>query len=141
MWTNYARSASKSRRAAGISRSTSTPNRPIRDRAGYSARNDLATAITRVNLEGFNRLYGFYFSFNTLQRRYTALANDIAAQSDLGLALDNIGWMVCRDFRDSERLNRDASIRAYQGLLANSPLRQGIYQSERLSAGRGAGLL
>ena len=29
---------------------------------GYSPRNDLAMAITNVNLEGYNRSYNYYFT-------------------------------------------------------------------------------
>jgi hypothetical protein len=85
-------------------------------------------AITNINLEGYNRYYNYYFTFDTLRQRYSALSNDIASQLGSGLALDNIGWTLYSDFRESHLLNREAAIAAYQTLLAESPLRLGFYR-------------
>ena len=95
---------------------------------GYSPRNDVAMAITNVSLEGWNRYYMSYFSFDILRQRYTALVNDTAAQLGAGLALNTIGWTVYSDFRESAPLNRQDAIAAYQTLLAETPLRLGIYR-------------
>lgn len=104
------------------------PQMALWNEPGYSPRNDLAIAVTNVNLEGYNRLYGYYFTFDALQQRYAALSADVAAQLEVGLALDSIGFMLYSDFRESSPLNREAAIQAYQSLLAESPLRLGIYR-------------
>jgi hypothetical protein len=105
------------------------PQAALWDEPGYSARNDLAMAITDVNLEGYNRWYGnSYFTFDALRWRYSALSEDVAAQLEAGLALDSIGSTLYSDFRESNPLDREAAIDAYQTLLAASPLRLGFYR-------------
>jgi len=95
---------------------------------GYSPRDDIAMAITNINIEGYRRYFGYYFTFDALQWRYAALSRDVAAQSSAGLALDSIGSMVYGDFRQDEPFNREAAIEAYQTLLADAPLRLGFYR-------------
>lgn len=95
---------------------------------GYSARNDLAMAITRVNLEGYNRYYNYYFTLEAFQRRYSALTESLASQLDAGLALDGIGFTLYSDFREDAPLNRQQAIHAYQDALGKSPLRLGFYR-------------
>lgn len=105
------------------------PQAALRGEGGYSTRNDLALAITNVNLNGYNReLFNYYFTFDALQRRYSTLAKDMAAQTNIGLALDGIGWMLYSDFRESAPLNREAARVAYQALLAEAPLRLSLYR-------------
>lgn len=104
------------------------PQAALWGEGGYSPRNDLALAITNVNLEGYNRGFNYYFTFDALQRRYSALAREVAAQPNLGLALDGIGWMLYSDFRESAPLNREAARNAYQALLAEAPLRLSLYR-------------
>ncbi len=103
------------------------PQAALYREGGYSPRNDLAMAITNVNLEGFNRLYEYYFTFDVLQQRYSALTGDIASQLKAGVALDNIGFELYSDFRQGASLNREGSLSAYQNLLAETPLRLGFY--------------
>lgn len=95
---------------------------------GYSPRNDLAMAITGVSLEGYNRLYGYYFTGETLQRRFSSLSGDVGSQLKAGLALDDIGFMLYSDFRDRRVTNRENAIKAYQTLLAQSPVSLSIYR-------------
>lgn len=95
---------------------------------GYSARRDLAMAITSVNLEGYNRYYNYYFTLDALQRRYDALTESIASRLDAGLALDGIGFTLYSDFREDAPLNRQQAIRAYQDVLGKSPQRLGFYR-------------
>jgi hypothetical protein len=104
------------------------PQAALWQEAGYSPRNDVAMAITSVNIEGYNRYYNNYFTFDVLKQRYSALAGDVAAQLNAGLALDNIGSTLYSDFRESAPLNREAAIQAYRSLLADSPLRLGFYR-------------
>ena len=104
------------------------PQAALWEEAGYSARNDLALAITGVSLEGYNRYYNFYFTLDTLKQRYADLSKDVAAQLKVGFALDNIGSTLYSDFRQGHHLNREAAIEAYQTLLAQSPLRLGFYR-------------
>ncbi len=104
------------------------PQAALRDESGYSFRNDLALAITNVNLRGHNRYFNYYFTFEALQRRYAALTDDMASQREVGLALDGIGSTLYSDFKKSSPLNREQAIQAYQNLLANSPLRLGFYR-------------
>lgn len=95
---------------------------------GYSARSELAISITNVEIEGYNRYYNHFFSFDALRERYNALSNDIAAHLDAGLALDSIGWTLYSDFREDPPRSREAAITAYQTLLAESPVRLGFYR-------------
>ncbi|MBC6935037.1 MAG: hypothetical protein DWB42_04290 [Chloroflexi bacterium] len=104
------------------------PQAALWGEAGYSTRSDVAMSITNVGLEGYNRQYNYYFTFDALQRRYAALAQDIASQMAAGLALDGIGFTLYGDFRGGRPFNREAAIQAYQALLADSPLRLGIYR-------------
>ncbi|MBI5669460.1 MAG: hypothetical protein HZC41_15760 [Chloroflexi bacterium] len=98
------------------------------EEAGYSVRNDVAMAITNVNLEGYNRLYNYYFTFDVLKQRFVALTADVAARMNVGLALDSIGWTLYSDFRQSAPLNREAAISAYQTVLTEAPLPLGFYR-------------
>jgi len=98
------------------------------EEAGYSPRSDVAMAITNRSLEGFNRLYGHYFSINPLRERFAALSGAVAAQLPAGLALDTIGSTLYSDFRDSSRLNREDAIGAYQAVLAVAPERLTFYR-------------
>lgn len=104
------------------------PQAAIWDEPGYSPRNDLAMAITNVNLDGWNRSYNYYFTFDVLQERYTALSANLAGEPGLGLALGGIGSTLYSDFRAGRPLNRVAAAAAYQALLSESPLRLGFYQ-------------
>jgi hypothetical protein len=104
------------------------PQAALWNEPGYSARNDLAMAITSVSLEGYNRFPNFYFTLAALQERYSSLSNDTASQLGVGLALDGIGSTLYSDFRESTPFNREEAIKAYQTLLAESPLRLGFYR-------------
>lgn len=104
------------------------PQAAIWGEAGYSARNDLALAITNINLEGYSRTHNYYFSFNPLQQRYLFLTNDIAEKWNGGLALDGISNLLYSDFRKSAPLNREDSIQAYQNLLGKTPMPLGMYR-------------
>ncbi len=95
---------------------------------GYSPRNDVAMAITGVSLEGYSRTYNHYFTVDALQRRYTDLTSDIAAQLRVGLALDNIGSMLYTDFRSTPPFSRESALSAYQRLLGESPVRLSFYR-------------
>lgn len=104
------------------------PQAALWGEAGYSARNDLAMAITNINLEGYGRTYNHYFSFNPLQRRYLSLTTDFAEHWDAGLALDGIGNLLYSDFRESAPLNREETLQAYQNLVAQTPIPLGLYR-------------
>jgi hypothetical protein len=104
------------------------PQMAFWEEGGYSVRSETAMAITNIHLEGFNRLYGYYFSFDALQRRYRTLSADIAEHAAFGLALDGIGWMLYSDFRQRPPFNREATIDAYQTLLAETHVRLGLYR-------------
>lgn len=104
------------------------PQAAIWREAGYSARNDLAMAITDVNLQGYTRYPTYYFSYQPLEQRTNALATSLAGWLNVGLALDGIGATVYGDFREGQSLNREAAIDAYQALLAQIPLRLAFYR-------------
>jgi len=105
------------------------PQAALRDEAGYSPRNDLAIAITNVSLTGYNRnQVVFYFTFDALRRRFDALQRAIAAHPPIGLALDQIGWMLYSDFRSGRSQNRAQAVEAYRALLAGSPVRIVLYR-------------
>lgn len=104
------------------------PQAALIDEPGYSPRNDLAMAITNVNLEGWNRSAMYYFTREAMEPRYASLSADVAAHLNAGLALDTIGWTLYSDYRESSPLNRQDAIAVYQAMLAESPLRLGIYR-------------
>lgn len=94
------------------------PQAALVDEAGYSPRNDLAMAITDVNLLGYNRgKLNYYLTLDALRRRFTGLSEDIAS-AGAGLALDGLGSMLYSDFKRNHTLNREQAIQAYQELLA-----------------------
>ncbi|MCC7206095.1 MAG: hypothetical protein IT323_02240, partial [Anaerolineae bacterium] len=98
------------------------------EEAGYSPRTEAAMAITNVSIEGFNRLYGLYFTLDAMQWRYRDLTEALAAYPNVGWALDGIGWMLFSDHRDERPFSREAAIEAYRSLLAESPQRLGFYR-------------
>ena len=105
------------------------PQAALRDEGGYSPRNDLALAITNVNLQGYNRnKVNGYFNATALQRRYGALAQDVAPRLGAGLAVDDIGWTLYSDFRQEPPFGREQAMQAYRDLLAQSPLPLGLYR-------------
>ncbi|MBN1964536.1 MAG: hypothetical protein JW910_07805, partial [Anaerolineae bacterium] len=108
------------------------PQAAVWGEAGYSPRYDLAMAITNVNLDGWNRSYNYYFTFDALRQRYTDLSADIAADPVagpvLGLALGGIGSTLYSDFRAGSPLNREAAAAAYRALLSDAPLRLSFYR-------------
>lgn len=104
------------------------PQAALWNEPGYSARNDLAMAITDVNIEGYSRFPTYYFTLDALRQRYPPLAASVAAHSNTGLALDGIGSMLYGDYRGGQQLDREAAIAAYQSLLAGTPVRLGFYR-------------
>ncbi len=98
-----------------------------RTSGGYSERGDAAMSITNQSLQGFNRLFGYYLTFDTLQRRYTELAQSIQAQLGIGLAIDTIGFVLYSDFRAGHMLNRQESAEAYRQMFASSTARLSFY--------------
>lgn len=109
------------------------PQAALQGEPGYSPRHDLALAIINRHLASYSRHQhqpSFLFNLDALQRRYTALAADVAASlPEVGLALHGIGWLLYGDFRAGRPLlNREEAIKAYQTLLAASPLRLSFYR-------------
>ncbi len=105
------------------------PQAAVRDEAGYSTRSDLAMAITNVNLIGYNRgKVNYYFNWETLSRRFGSLSREVAAQPQLGLALDGIGATVYSDFKPGHRLTREAAIQRNRQLLTESGGPYALYQ-------------
>ncbi|MBK9121615.1 MAG: hypothetical protein IPM16_00640 [Chloroflexi bacterium] len=97
-------------------------------RPGYSARSELAISITNVEIEGYNRYYNHFFSFDALRERYTALSADVASNLGAGLALDSIGSTLYSDFREDPPRSRESTAEAYQALLVETPVRLSIYR-------------
>lgn len=105
------------------------PQAALRDEGGYSPRNDLALAITNVNLLGYNRnKVNACFNVETLRQRYLALARDVAAKLGAGLAVDGVGSTLYSDFRQDRPFSREQASQAYRELLAQSPLPGGLYR-------------
>ncbi len=95
------------------------PQAALRDEAGYSPRNDLATAITNADLLGYNRAkVNHYLNLDALKRRFSGLAAEIASQG-AGLAVDGLGSTLYSDFKKGQTLNRQQASEAYQALLAD----------------------
>lgn len=95
---------------------------------GYSTRTDVAMSITNQQLQGYARYFSHYFTLEVLQQRFEALSADVSRQLAAGLALDGIGWALYSDFREDSPITREQTIDAYQALLADSPVRLGIYR-------------
>ncbi len=95
---------------------------------GFSARYDLALAITNIPMEGYNRHTNHYFTLEALQRRYHTFEADVAQHPPLHLALDTIGATLYSDFRPSPPLSREAAISAYQSTLKQSSVQLGLYR-------------
>lgn len=98
------------------------PQAALFEEGGYSARNDLALAITNVNMVGFNRYkVNFFFNWTTLRERYTSLSKEVSSNLKAGLALDTFGSMLYSDFKTNHFMNREQAIEAYRSLLAEDP--------------------
>ncbi len=106
------------------------PQAALRDEGGYSPRNDLAMAITNVNLIGYDRqLVHYYFTASALKRRLSSLSNSLTtAFPSGGLALEGLGATVYSDFRDGQELSRDAAIGSDEALLAATQQRLAFYR-------------
>ncbi|MCA9889505.1 MAG: hypothetical protein KC546_14090, partial [Anaerolineae bacterium] len=98
------------------------------EESGYSARNDLAMAIINEAIRSYNRYYNYVFTLPILQDRFRSLTADLAVRLNGGLALDSIGFMLYSDFRRDTALSRQDAIAAYRDLLAESPVRIGMYR-------------
>lgn len=105
------------------------PQAALRNEPGYSARTDLAMSITNQQIRGYARYFSHYFTLEVLRSRFEALAADMPVQlATGGLALDSIGYTLYSDFRDETPITREQSISAYRALLADMPLRLGVYR-------------
>jgi hypothetical protein len=105
------------------------PQTALWGESGYSARSDLALAITNIALEGYTRHYNHYFTLQAIRHRFTNLSADLANQQiPIGLALDTIGSLAYSDFRDDNPASRSATIAAYQSLLSQSSVRLTLYR-------------
>jgi hypothetical protein len=97
------------------------PQSAIKDEGGYSPRNDLAMAITNVNLVGYNRgKVNFYLNYDALSKNYSSLSKDVFTNLKAGLALDSIGSMLYSDFKTNHFLNREDALKAYAKLIADN---------------------
>jgi hypothetical protein len=106
------------------------PQAALVDEGGYSPRNDLALAITSVNLRGANRnKLNYYLNLRAIRDRYARLSEGVFSELEapVGLALDGIGSTLYSDFRRGSFLGRDEAIREYQALLAEHPGRTAFY--------------
>jgi hypothetical protein len=105
------------------------PQAALYNEPGYSARNDLAMAITDTSLEGYNRYPTYFFTFHILEERLASLTADIAARNpNIGLALAGMGSTVYSDYRSGRQLGRQAAIEAYRAVLAQAPVPLSFYQ-------------
>lgn len=104
------------------------PQAAFKNEGGYSPRNDLAMAITNVNLVGYNRGEQlFFFNADTVSRRFNSLSTSVADGLGAGMALNSIGSMVYSDFKSGQELNREDARRRYRDLLAASKARLAFY--------------
>lgn len=104
------------------------PQAALVDKPGYSPRNDLAQAITGVNLLGANRQkLNYYLTLSATSERYARLSEAVFADTGAGLALDGLGSTLYGDFRNNRLVSREEARRGYQALLAEHPGRTGFY--------------
>lgn len=104
------------------------PQAALQGEAGYSTRNDLALAITNVNLLGYNRGHvNYYLTLDALQRRFTGLADELAA-AEIGLALDGLSSTLYSDFKRGHTLNREQARLARLALLEGYPGYLALYR-------------
>jgi len=96
------------------------PQAALMGEKGYSPRYDLAMSITNFNLTGYNNRNeeNYYFNFDAVSERYSALSEDVFSELNAGLALDGIGSMLFSDFKSKNVLNRENAIISYQQMLA-----------------------
>jgi hypothetical protein len=95
------------------------PQAALVDEGGYSAKNDLARAITSVNLLGGNRnKLNYFLGLPAVAERYGRLSEGIFNQLGAGLAVDSLGSVLYSDHRRGAFVGRDDAVRAYQALLA-----------------------
>jgi hypothetical protein len=95
------------------------PQAALMYESGYSPRNDLAIAITNVNLVGYNRhKVNYFFNFPTLSERYASLRQNAASDLNAGLALDMIGSTLYSDHKKGSAISREDAIALYQQMLA-----------------------
>lgn len=97
------------------------PQAGIVDESGYT-RTETAMAINRASVRGMHRgMQQIYFTVPAVERRI-ATWQAAFSSAGLGMALDGIGFRLYSDFRAETRRNREASLQAYQALLAaNGP--------------------
>lgn len=95
---------------------------------GYSARTELAMAITNLALQGYGRLAYYYFTLDALSQRYQTFTDRLPAQLNASLALDNIGFTLYSDYRHNPPFNREQAIAAYQRLLSETSGHRGLYR-------------
>jgi hypothetical protein len=105
------------------------PVAALYEEGGYSSRNDLAQAITGVNLLGGNRnKLNYFLKLQTISQRYARLSQAVFEDLGAGLALDGIGANVYSDFRRGSFVGRDEAVEGYQTLLAGHPGPTGFYR-------------
>ena len=105
------------------------PQAALPDEGGYSPRYDLAMAITNTNLMGYNRnKVNYYLNYRAIEENLSSLNQDVTTMLNAGLALDGIGWMLYSDFKSSNLLNREETIRKYQALMEANPGSKAFYK-------------
>lgn len=105
------------------------PQAAIQDSGGYSARSDLALAITSVNLGSYTRGKRiFFFNQAAVSERYRALRDTVSKGLGVGLALDGLGSNLYSDFRDDQVVTREAAIQNYRALMGESETPTGFYR-------------
>jgi hypothetical protein len=113
------------------------PQAAFIDEGGYSPRNDLAMAITNVNLLGWGRgTLRYYFNMDTLERRFTSLSGSAADGLGGGLAIAGLGSTVYSDFKSGFELNREDARKRYQELLAGTDNRMAFYSPSDYAFGQ-----
>ncbi|MCS7219651.1 MAG: DUF5696 domain-containing protein, partial [Thermus sp.] len=105
------------------------PTAALREEPRSYSRYDLAMAITGDYLRGHRRgKPNYYFNFQAMRSRFTALSRSLADQNGVGLALDGISDTLYSDFRRGATLNREETIAAYRALLEGSPVPLALYR-------------
>ncbi len=83
------------------------------------SRYDLVMAINGRYIRGYHRNNPtYYLNVPALEERLSSFSRDAQEKLQAGIAVDELGHMLCSDFRKGRTRNREEAIAVYRALLA-----------------------